>query len=250
MSSSLCTLALVAIAAAEPAPSSAPGTDPMALIAQADALVDKGDPANRLAAIALYEQAAALAPQSYVAQWKAARGHREYAWRVQELLLPGAQAICTEHGRKGMQYAQRAMELNPKGAEGLLWYGSSAGSYADGVSIITAIREGLKDKTQQAFERAYASDPSYNDHGPVLGLGRFWSAVPWPFKDNAKGLKYLREYRARHPDNPEGLWYTAEVLLDEGGKENLAEARQLLDALDQAQYPYYRAQAKRLRDKL
>jgi hypothetical protein len=107
------------------------------------------------------------------------------------------------------------------------------GIYADGVSILTALAEGLKDKTQSNFEKAYKIDKMYEEAGPVLSLARFWSVLPWPLKDNDKSLEYFKEYSKLYPDKAEYLIYYAEVLMDEGGKDNKAKAGQLADKVIQ-----------------
>ena len=43
-----------------------------------------------------------------------------------------------------MHYAQKAIDLEPNKPEGYYYYGLSVGIYADGVSVLTALREGLK----------------------------------------------------------------------------------------------------------
>ena len=52
-----------------------------------------------------------------------------------------------------MHYAERAIDLNKKGVQGYFYYGLCVGSYSDGVSILTALREGLKGKTQRALKK-------------------------------------------------------------------------------------------------
>ncbi len=51
-----------------------------------------------------------------------------------------------------MKFGQKAIDINPKGVEGHYFFGLNVGIYADGVSIVTAIAEGLKGQTQKAFE--------------------------------------------------------------------------------------------------
>ncbi len=63
------------------------------------------------------------------------------------------------------------------------------------MSIFTALKEGLKDKTQTSFETAYGIDKNFNKGGPILSLGRFWAVLPWPLKDKKKSLEYYREFQ-------------------------------------------------------
>ena len=130
-------------------------------ITQADALFEKGDITNIasiLESISLYIKAVEANPNSYEANWKCARAHREYADHALEGEHEGWEDICKEYGKKGMGYAEKAQELEPEKVEGHYYYGLSAGTYSDGVSILKALREGLKGSTQDAFYDAYEID--------------------------------------------------------------------------------------------
>ena len=98
-------------------------------------------------------------------------------------------------GKKGMGYAQKAIDMQPDKPNGYYWYGVNVGIYSDGVSILTALKEGLKDKTQNSFEKAYQLDKMYEEAGAILALGRFWYVLPWPLNDKELSEKYYREYQ-------------------------------------------------------
>jgi len=93
-----------------------------------------------------------------------------------------------------------------------------------------------------------AIDKTYNDGGPMLSLGRFWTVLPWPMDDEDKALAYFREFQsAGFLDNSvEGKVYFAELLMDMGGRGNEAEARKLLSSAAQSPETYYAEWAKRL----
>lgn len=111
-------------------------------------------------------------------------------------------------------------------------YGYNVGIYSDGGSILTALREGLKDKTQNSFEKVYQLDKMYEEAGRILALGRFWFVLPWPLNDKKLSMKYLREYQQTpyFSRKPEGPIYLAELLISLGGKENKAEAKSILES--------------------
>ena len=138
--------------------------------------------------------------------------------------------------------------MEPEGVEGYYYYGLSVGIYSDGVSILTALSEGLKNKTQDSFEKAYQIDKRYNKGGPILSLGRFWTVLPWPLDDEDKALAYFREFQMAGflDDSDEGQVYMAELLIDIGGKENEAEARRLLETAAQSPTEYFANWAERL----
>ena len=90
------------------------------------------------------------------------------------------------------------------------------GIYADAVSILTALKEGLKDKTQDNLEKAYALDKTFEKGAPIYGLGRYWQLVPWPFMDKDKAMELYREFQKTEfyndPANVEAQIYMAEIL--------------------------------------
>ena len=217
-------------------------------LAEADALYNAGGLENYQAAIPLYEKAVAERGDDYEVLWKCARAHRDFGNKIKQRGGDDWEDICAQQGKAGMGFAERAIALAPDKVEGHYYYGLSVGIYSDGVSILTALSEGLKNKTQQSFETAYKIDKTYNKGGPMLSLGRFWTVLPWPMNDEDKALEYFREYQAAGflDGSVEGKVYFSELLIDIGGKDNEAEARELLQAATQSPETYFADWAKRL----
>lgn len=221
-------------------------------LVEAEALYDAGGLENYQAAIPLYEKAVAEAGDSYEALWKCARAHRDYGNKLKQKAEGEWEDLCAKHGKTGMQFAEKAIALAPEKVEAHYYYGLSVGIYSDGVSILTALSEGLKNKTQDSFEAAYKIDKSYNRGGPMLSLGRFWTVLPWPMSDEDQALAYFREFQAAGflDDSVEGKVYMSEVLIDIGGKDNETEAKALLQAAAQSPETYFSDWAKRLLEDL
>ena len=217
-------------------------------LAEADRLFAQGGLQNLQQSIPLYLKAVEQNPGSFEANWKCARAHREYANQAKRQDAADWKKICAEHGKTGMQYAQKAIDLQPDKPDGYYYYGVNVGIYSDGVSIVTALAEGLKDKTQSSFEKAYTIDKSYKQGGPMLSLGRFWSVLPWPLRDRQKGLDYFREYqKAGYFDsNIEAHLFLSELLIQTGGDANKAEAKGYLEKAAQSPDTYFRNWAVRL----
>jgi hypothetical protein len=167
-------------------------------------------------------------PNDYEANWKCARAYMDYGEEAKKQNVEGWKDICARYGKEGMKYAQKAIEQEPNKPEGY-YYCLNVGIYSSGVSLLTALKEGLKDKAQSSFERAYESDKMYDDAGPILALGQFWAIIPWPFKDKQKALRYYREYQAIEyfAENDKGKIHLAELPLKLDRKENKAEAKAL-----------------------
>ncbi len=200
------------------------------IIADLDALHDSKTMKNYEKSIMLCRQALEINPKDFNLLWRCARAYRWYGELAKRRNLDGWKKICAEYGKQGMIIAQKVIDMAPDKPHGYLWYGYNVGIYSDGVSILKALREGLKNKTQESFEKAYELDKTYEDAGSILALGRFWFVLPWPLSDKKLSLKYLREYQQikYFSEKPEGPIYLAELLISMGGEKSLAEAESIL----------------------
>lgn len=221
-------------------------------LAEADKIFDQGGIENYKRSIDLYVKAVEQQPDDYEAAWKCARAHREYADEAKKKGIEGWKEICARFGKAGMQYAQKAIELKPERPDGHYYYGLNVGIYSDGVSIFTALKEGLKDKTQQSFEKTYEINKMYNEGGPMLSLGRFWAVLPWPLRDRKKSLAYYREYQQTpyFATNTEAQLFLAELLIQIGGDDNKAEANGYVEKGLKSNDPYFADWAKQLQSQL
>lgn len=221
-------------------------------LAEADKIFDQGGIENYKKSIDLYVKAVEQQPDDYEAAWKCARAHREYADKAKKKSLEGWEDICAKYGKAGMQYAQKAIDLKPERPDGHYYYGLNVGIYSDGVSIFTALKEGLKDKTQKSFEKTYEINKMYKDGGPMLSLGRFWAVLPWPLRDRKKSLAYYREYQDTKffATNTEAQLFLAELLIQIGGDQNKTEAKNYVENGLKSDDPYFSDWAKQLQAKL
>ncbi len=217
------------------------------LIGRADALYEQGGRENYKQALDLCLQALESDPQNYEYLWKCARAHRYYAEYSKRDGVDDYKNVCKIYGKRGYEYAEQAMLVNPDGVEAPYYYSLNVGVYKDGAGIMTAIKEGLKDKTEMGFTTAYEKDKMYNDGSPIKALGRFYSVLPWPLQDNAKALKYLREYQQINPQDVEGQIYLAQVLIDTKKKD---EARDLLLSAAKSDNQYFSSWADQLLQKI
>jgi tetratricopeptide (TPR) repeat protein len=172
-------------------------------------------------------KAAASAPADYAANWTAAKACRKYGDEMVTQAASGWKDLAKAVAKDGMKYGEIATKLNPQGIEGWYWYGLNVGTYSDCVSILTALGEGLKGKTQKAFETSYALDKTFDNGGPMLSLGRFWQVLPGiAGRDLKKAEKLFNEYIEAYgagADPNKDAWYYRGALYKDGGKK--AEAR-------------------------
>jgi hypothetical protein len=221
-------------------------------IADADALYDNGGMQDVLNSIDRYERFLATNPEDFEANWKCARACRQYGEAAKKSRVDDWKTLCAAYGKKGMIYGAKARELNPDDPAGYYYFGLSVGTYSDGTSILTALKEGLKDKTQTNFEKVYELDKRYDDAGSILALGRFWAVLPWPLTNKKKALAYYREFQQTDyfQSSVEGWIYLSELLITLGGDNNIAEARALLNQAMSSNEPYFTDWAQRLLNKI
>jgi len=222
---------------------------PLSLLAQEfvkdvyDLTQEKGGTESCRVAVDIATKALAANPNGYTENWVMAQALRTYTDYYKREGKPGWKELCKENGKKAMKYAEKAIFIKPDGVEAQFWYGCSVGTYSDGVSVLTALKEGLKNKTQIGFEKAYAVNKTYNKGGPMKALGRFWDVLPWPLKNNEKAVKYLAEFNKYFPDDTEGLVFYGQALIENGKKD---QAKIILQKAVASSDKYYAAEAKKM----
>lgn len=214
---------------------------------QADAIYMKDNLNSVINSLPLYRKAVEENPDSYEANWKMARALREYADLSMEAEVENWEDVCKEYGKEGLKFAETAQKIEPDQVEGHYFYGLCAGTYSDGISILKAIREGLRKKTEKAFEKAYEIDKMYDDAGPILALGRMWHQLPKIYRKTPRSEAYFEEYYQYFPENPQGLVYFAELLITRNKDER---AKELLEKAAQSNHVYFSKRAKILLEKL
>ena len=188
-----------------------------------------------------YKEVLKLDPKNYDAWWKLARVYRQYGDEVQmrnRLAGKPWKDETDKYAKLGMAAAKKATQINPGRVEGWLMYGLCVGLHSDAVSVFTALKEGLKGKTQDALKKAYNMDKDFDDGSPILAWGRFWTVLPWPLRKLSKGIKILREGIETHGNGKWGTGGTyifqkflAEALIKDGGRKNREEAKKLLEEI-------------------
>lgn len=218
---------------------------------EAQALLNKSGLENCKLALDLCTKAVKANPESFKANWLCAQACREYGNEVKKAELNDWEDVCKVQGKAGMAYAEKAIALDSAKVDGHYWYGMNVGIYSDGVSILTALKEGLKDKTQNSFETAYKINKKYDKGGPIGALARFWQVLPWPLNDNDLSTEYFREFQKTEfyndPETVEVRVYFAELLMD--SRKTKKEAEQLLnEAIKMTKDKYWQKKAQALLD--
>ncbi len=207
---------------AVPAPARPAGSDLDALLARADAAWAVRDQPGKLDELAAaLEAAAAQAPSSYPVLWRQAR---HLGWLAEEPKL--ADAEKSRIGKRAWEVGDRASALEPNRVEGFFYAMSGVGNYSLGIGVLSALAKGIEGKFKERLARAEAIDPGFEGGAIQMSWGRLYYELPWPKHDARLSEKHLRDAISRNGENVRAHVYLADLLLDEGRKEEARAAYQ------------------------
>lgn len=223
-----CALLAALPARAEPAPGAAAPLgdaarqDLAAALKAADAAYDRRDAPGALDELRGWlDDAEKLAPGDYGVLWRQAR---LYFWLSDDPAVPND--AKSRLGKRGWEYAERAIAANPKGVEGYHYAAGGMGNYALGLGILAALRQGVEGKFRDRLSAAERIDPGFSRGAIQTAWGRFYFKLPWPKHDAKKSERHLLKALEMNPENVRARVYLADLYEDEGEK---AAARKQLE---------------------
>ena len=98
---------------------------------------------------------------------------------------PGGREEPAREAHLGLRSTGRPRP-NPSRVEGWFYASAGVGMYSLGISIVTALLDGMESKYIDRLKKAQAADPTYYDHGADVSWGRYWYELPWPKYDGEK----------------------------------------------------------------
>jgi hypothetical protein len=147
-----------------------------------------------------------LAPDDYEILWRAARLH---FWLADDPALDAREK--SRLGKIGWEYGDRATAANPARVEGWHFAAAGVGSYALGIGVLKALRQGIEGKFRERLSQAERIDADFQ-HGAIqTAWGRFWYELPWPKYDAFKSRRSLEAALRKNPDNVRARVYLAEL---------------------------------------
>jgi tetratricopeptide (TPR) repeat protein len=130
----------------------------------------------------------------------------------------------------GIEAGRRAAALQPNRPEGHFWTAANMGALAESFGM----RQGLKYRKpiNDELETTLRLDPAFLQGSADRALGRWYFRVPSLFGGgNKEAEAHLRKSLTYNPNSTASLYFLAEVLLDEGRKdEGRAELQKVIDA--------------------
>ena len=212
-------------AAAAPA-SAAPAASPAlaAILAEADAAYLLRDQPGKMAAdLSALRKAETIAPDDYEVLWRLARHHY---WLADDPQIANEEKARI--GKLAWAYGDRATQANPGRVEGWFFASAGVGMYSLGISIVTALFDGMESKYVDRLKKAQSADPAFYQHGADVAWGRYYYELPWPKYDGEKSERAYRKALRSSPVNLRAKVYLADLYAKE---DHPAEARKLLEAV-------------------
>lgn len=179
------------------------------------------DEGKALDALAFYDEAHKLGADEFEVEWRKASA---YFWAGEN--TKDSKKLA-EWGTKGVAHAEKAAKLKPDRVEGHYYTAVCWGTYSHGVSIFSALKQGVEKKFLNAITKAKEIDETFEDGAPLNALGRFYFELPWPKRDLAKSEKILAKNISNVPCNLRTHVYYAETVAAMGGKIGGKDAKDL-----------------------
>ena len=210
---------------AAPAPVAAPAPSALAtLLAEADAAFAVRDQPGKMDAdLAATLKAEKIAPNDYEVLWRLARHNY---WLADDPEISNEEKARI--GKVTWDYGDRATQANPARVEGWFFASSGVGMYSLGISVVTALFDGMESKFLERLKKAQAIDPAFFEHGADVAWGRYWDELPWPMHDTEKSEMAYRKAMRSSPKNLRARVYLAELRAKD---DDPVEAKQLLQAV-------------------
>lgn len=181
------------------------GATPEELIAQGNELyAQRQDPLLAAQALAKYQEALKLAPDSYEALIK----------NAQAMYYIGDNSSSNDEKLKifkqAMEICKKAIALRSDRVEGHYWLGVHTGSYGEARGVLKSLF--LKNDIISEMKKSVAIDGRYEGGGAYCVLGRLYFKVPGLFGGSKKKSRLnLEKCREIAPKNSTNLLFLAET---------------------------------------
>lgn len=135
------------------------------------------------------------------------------------------QPVLDECGKKALEAARKAHELDPESADTIGWYLIAYGYRSVAIGIVRAFLAGAASKYVELAENLVACDAEWHSAAGHRAMGRFYRESPWPKRDLKKSIQQFKLALEFAPRRLENKLHLALAYLDTGEK---AEAKKLL----------------------
>jgi tetratricopeptide (TPR) repeat protein len=157
-------------------------------------------------------------PNDYEILWRAARIRWWFADGMTE------ERIKKQTAKEGWNFAKRAVEAKPAGAEAKYFTAINIGAYSQAVGILKALSEGLEGQFVENLDYAIKNNESFDRYGARTAKGRYYWELPWPKRDLTKSKAELQKSIDKNPEHLRNYLFLADTLLKDGDKKGAEEA--------------------------
>lgn len=147
-------------------------------------------------------------PDDYGVLWRAAR----MVWFIGDGMDDAQGEALRTLGTEGMEYADRALALEPEGIEGHYYKALTVSTYSRGISIVKALIKGLGGEYERCVQFVLDRDEGFDRGGALRAFGRYYWKLPWPKYDYKKSLSYLDRAAQIDPTVLRTAYYRGDTL--------------------------------------
>ncbi len=197
------------------------------LLQKGDALwADREKEGKGLAAVETYQKALALDESCVEAYWKLARTYFSLGSREKD------DEKKAKLYREGIEFCKMGISVDANSIESHFWLGVMYGLFGEVKGIMQSLY--LVDPMKQEMEWVLARNEKFEYAGAHRVLGRLYHKLPGiKGGDNKKAIRHFDRAIELSPEIPRSYLYLAEVLVDEGRKEEAKKAlRKCLETPD------------------
>jgi tetratricopeptide (TPR) repeat protein len=184
-------------------------------------------------ALKWYEKAVALRQNDYELLWELSKRYQIYG----QTLGDDQKKQKLTAWKKGLEYGERAVEVNPNGKEGHFYYMANMGAIVQLKGMLTSLWKFRKIKKQ--MDRTLAIDPNWP---PILlARAQYLMEMPGIFGgDKEEAMRLCQRVIELDPDHLPTYVCMAQLLADEGRyDEAIASLDKVLLCEEPRQYPNY-----------
>jgi tetratricopeptide (TPR) repeat protein len=140
-------------------------------------------------------------------------------------VLEEKKPFLDECGKKALEAAKKAHDLDPESADTIGWYLISYGYHSIAIGIVRAFLAGAASKYIELAENLVAADAEWHAAAGHRAMGRFYRESPWPKRDLKKSIAQFKLALDFAPKRLENKLHLALAYIDNGQK---ADAKPLL----------------------
>ena len=171
-----------------------------------------------------------------------------YYWKGNNLKAGGSKDQRKTAYEKGMEYAQKAVELNPNSAGGNFWYATNLASFGREKGILKSV--GMLPELKKRLELVTKVEKYYYYGGPQRLYSRIITKAPGMLRKQfgytiEQAENELKNAIAKYPNFTMSHLFLADVYIDQGKKDLAKQELEKVLATPENSMPEFAAENRR-----